>query len=82
MTGLLARWLPAGTAVVACGLLAVPGADLYYRSTRGEGCARCHEIHPNLISWQGSTHRKLNCTDCHASTMSTNLGPGVHAFPG
>jgi hypothetical protein len=59
--------------VVLCGLLAIPAADLYYRSTRGEGCARCHEIRPNLDSSRSSTHRKLNCTDCHTSTTRTNL---------
>ncbi len=66
----LLGWL-AGAA--CCGLLAIPAADLYYRSSRGEGCARCHEIRPNLVSWQGSTHRNMNCVDCHTSTTRTNL---------
>ncbi len=56
-----------------CGLLAIPAADLYYSSSRGEGCARCHEIRPNLVSWQGSTHRDMNCVECHTSTTRTNL---------
>jgi hypothetical protein len=59
--------------LLVCGLLAIPGADRYYKSSRGEGCGRCHEIRANLVSWRGSTHRKLNCTDCHASGMETNL---------
>lgn len=64
-------WTSAGA--LLCGLLAIPAADLYYQSSRGEGCARCHEIRPNFVSWQKSTHRKLNCTDCHASSTRTNL---------
>jgi hypothetical protein len=65
-----------------CGLLAIPAADLYYTSTRGEGCARCHEIRPNLVSWQGSSHREMNCTDCHTSTTQTNLRRVVTHFSG
>ena len=60
-------------AAVLVGLLGIPAADFYYKSTRGEGCARCHEIRPNLDSSRSSTHRKVNCTDCHTSTTWTNL---------
>jgi hypothetical protein len=70
---LTSRLVWAAAAALACCLLAIPAADLYYRSSRGEGCARCHEIRPNLVSWKGSTHRKLNCTDCHESTTGANL---------
>lgn len=66
-------FLGAGAALLACGLLAIPAADLYYQTSRGEGCASCHEIRPNLVSWKGSAHRNLNCTDCHASSTKTNL---------
>lgn len=61
-----------GVAVIL-GFLTIPAADFYYRSTRGEGCARCHEIRPNLDSSRRSTHRQMNCTDCHTSTTRTNL---------
>jgi hypothetical protein len=63
-------WL---AALVICGFLAIPAADFYYLSTRGEGCARCHEIRPNLDSSRRSTHRQMNCTDCHSSITRTNL---------
>ncbi len=53
-------------------LAAIPAADYYYRTAQGEGCARCHEIRPNLESWQQSAHRKINCVDCHASTTLSN----------
>jgi len=67
------RFFWAGAAALCCGLLAIPAADLYYKSSRGAGCARCHEIRPNFDSWRQSSHRKLNCTDCHASSTQTNL---------
>lgn len=60
-------------AAVACLLLAVPAADYYYSATRGEGCARCHEIRPNLDSWKASTHRAMNCTECHSGSLRANL---------
>ena len=61
-------------AAVAClALLAIPGANLYYRSSRGEGCARCHEIRANFDTWRHSSHRKVNCVECHASSLATNV---------
>ena len=53
-------------AVAVLALAAVPGANLYYSSSRGEGCARCHEIRVNFDSWNHSSHRRVNCTQCHA----------------
>ena len=73
MRPLRSRWFWAGVALLACSLLAVPAADLYYRSSRGEGCARCHEIQAQFDSWRHSTHRNLNCTDCHVSSTGTSL---------
>ncbi len=63
--------LPAG--VLAAALLAVPSADLYYNSSWGGGCARCHEIAFNYDVWRHSSHQKTNCVDCHASSVLTNL---------
>jgi hypothetical protein len=72
MTGI--RVVGAAVAAVAvCGLLAIPAANVYYHSTRGKGCARCHEIGPEYQALQHSTHRKLNCTDCHVSSTRTNV---------
>jgi len=61
------------SAVVLAGILSVPAADWYYKSSWGEGCARCHEIRPNFQSWQHSSHRKVNCIDCHSSTLQTSF---------
>ncbi|MCC6589735.1 MAG: hypothetical protein IT168_23770 [Bryobacterales bacterium] len=54
-------------------LLAIPAADLYYKSSWGKGCARCHEIRPQLDSWEHSAHRKINCVECHRSSLTTNV---------
>ena len=70
---LLKATLAGAGAVVVLALAAVPTASLYYSSSRGEGCARCHEIRPNFDSWRHSSHRKVNCTECHASSLATNL---------
>ena len=68
-----ARLLLACALPVIAALLLIPSADLYYKSSRGEGCARCHEIRANYDSWRGSTHRKMNCTECHSSSTQTNM---------
>jgi len=66
------KWLvPIGAAAVA--LLAVPGADLYYQSSWGQGCARCHEIGIDYNLWHQSAHRNINCVECHASSLSTDV---------
>jgi hypothetical protein len=54
-------------------LLAMPAADLYYQSSWGQGCARCHEIGIDYDSWHSSAHRKVNCVECHASSLATDL---------
>ena len=65
--------LISAAALVCLGLAAVPGAKLYYQSSWGEACARCHEIQPNFDSWQHSSHRKINCTQCHASSLEASV---------
>jgi hypothetical protein len=57
----------------AAALVSVPSADLYYKSSWGAGCARCHEIAFNYDIWRHSAHQKINCVDCHASSVLTNL---------
>jgi hypothetical protein len=59
--------------VAAMALLSVPAADLYYKSSWGGGCARCHEIGPQYETWQHSAHQKINCVECHASSVATNV---------
>jgi len=66
------KWL-VPVAVGALALLSVPAADLYYESAWGTGCARCHEIGIDYEYWQHSSHQKINCVECHASSLQTNL---------
>lgn len=70
----------AGTAVLA--LAAIHGADYYYRGSWGEGCAKCHEIRPNHQAWLSSSHRRVNCLDCHTSSLSSSLRRVVKHFSG
>jgi len=60
-------------AVVLAAVLAVPAANFYYTTTWGEGCARCHEIKANFDSWRTASHRKVNCTSCHVTTLRASL---------
>ena len=61
------------SAVAIVGALAAGGAHYYYEVSWGDGCARCHEIRDNYDAWHASTHRKINCTECHESSFRTNL---------
>jgi hypothetical protein len=67
------RWLiGAGVAAV---LLALPAASLVYQGGGGGGyCGSCHEISRNVDSWSHSTHRDVNCSACHGSVATANVG--------
>lgn len=67
----LALAAAAGALVLAA--LSIPGAHYYYQASWGEGCARCHEIRGNFESWQHSSHRKVNCVQCHESSLESSL---------
>ena len=64
-------WLAA--AAVPCLLLLLPASSLYYQSTAGEGCARCHEIRGNWDTWRASTHRGVACSACHGDAITGDL---------
>jgi hypothetical protein len=57
-----------GVAVIAA-LFVIPGASLYYESTTGDSCARCHEIQPAYDVWHASTHRSVACKSCHGGGL-------------
>ncbi len=65
-------WWYAAAAAVPCLLLVLPVSNIYYRSTAGEGCARCHEIRPEWTAWRESTHRGVACASCHAGSVADN----------
>src|SRR5689334_13227247 len=72
MMGKRSAVIGAGAVLAAC-LLSLPAANLYYRSSWGEGCARCHEIRIDYNAWHASAHRNINCVECHASGTMRNL---------
>jgi len=76
-----AKWIaPACAAALA--LLSVPAANVYYHASGGAGCARCHEISFDYDEWRHSSHRGVNCVDCHATSLATNLRRVAAHFAG
>jgi hypothetical protein len=63
-------------ALAALAVLALPAGSLYYEYSAGASCARCHEIRRNYDVWQASSHRGVNCSDCHGGIVT--LDPGFH----
>lgn len=68
-----ARLLAAAAIVAAAVLLSIPAAELRYRSSNGQDCARCHEISFDYDAWQHSSHRNVHCLECHSAPMRRNL---------
>jgi hypothetical protein len=65
----LAAFAVAGAAV----LMLAPAGSVYYQSSGGAACARCHEIQPNHESWLMSSHRDVPCSACHGSILTTDV---------
>jgi len=59
---------------------AIFGADRYYHHGDGSACANCHEIRRNVELWRASTHRNVECTECHESTVAGNVRRVVTHF--
>ena len=68
-----AKFLAAGVAAAGVALLSIPAAGLYYQSSWGQGCARCHEIGIDYDAWRHSAHRNINCVECHAGSLARDL---------
>lgn len=60
-------------ALVPLALLMLPASSLYYKSTAGEGCAKCHEIRDNWNTWHASSHRAVACSACHGDSFNGGL---------
>jgi len=82
MSGRIRLGLAGFAGVTVLAAVAIRGADSYYRSSRGEGCAKCHEIRPNHEAWLSSAHRGVNCVDCHTSSLANNVRRVVKHFAG
>jgi hypothetical protein len=51
-------------------LLMIPGASLYYEAGAGTGCTKCHEMNGSYDLWHASSHREVNCTECHGGALT------------
>lgn len=51
-------------------LIAVAYAGMHYTS-RPQFCSSCHEIAPQVTSWELGKHNMVTCLDCHASPGGT-----------
>jgi nitrate/TMAO reductase-like tetraheme cytochrome c subunit len=51
-------------------LLALPAGSLYYESSQGKACARCHEIWQPYTDWHTSAHRNVPCSACHGNVFT------------
>jgi hypothetical protein len=69
----LRRLLLAIVVVAVVGIATLAGTSWYYGGQDGMGCARCHEIRPLVDAWAHSSHRNVNCKECHGSSFSTEL---------
>jgi len=63
-----------GLAIGALVILCVPGASLYYETSGGKACARCHEIWQPYTDWHTSAHRNIQCTECHGGVFTLEVG--------
>jgi len=66
------RWLYFG--VLLAGVLLLPGTSLYYHYSGGRSCARCHEIWQPYTDWHTSTHRNVDCSECHGDVFTFDAG--------
>jgi hypothetical protein len=39
----------------------------------GRFCARCHEIRPAFDQWHASTHRGIECRECHGGILTLDM---------
>jgi len=60
--------------VLLVAIVLLPGASIYYQSSGGRSCARCHEIWQPYTDWHSSTHRNVPCADCHGDVFTLDAG--------
>jgi hypothetical protein len=59
---------------LALALLAIPAGSIYYTAAGGKACIRCHEIQSSYDRWLMSTHRSVQCKECHGTLFTTDVG--------
>lgn len=81
VTGRSGANLPPGArrlrqAIIILGALLVVGAvgvGAINATSQSEFCATCHEMSPEYVTWQASSHSQVECIDCHVGPGWTNL---------
>ena len=53
-------------------LCVLPAGSIYYAAAGGKACTKCHEIQPAYDQWRISTHRSVECKECHGSIFTTD----------
>src|SRR4249920_662667 len=61
-------------AVLALPFLAVFAVSLHYERSGGGACASCHEIWQPYSDWHNSSHRNVNCGECHGDVFTLDAG--------
>ncbi len=56
--------------IVLCGLLFSGAYSYWNKANPYKTCASCHEIQTSVASWEHSSHRELQCTECHGTALS------------
>ena len=60
-------------ALTLLAVVSVYGASAYYTLDRGQGCADCHEMRAYVSAVHSSSHRSLQCMQCHEADLATKL---------
>lgn len=62
--------------ILMCGLLIVIGVGsvtAIQLTMSPEFCASCHEMTPQYVTWQVTSHSNIACTECHIEPGNLNL---------
>ena len=66
-------WLLGLLVMVAIMFLIIPAGSIYYAAAGGTACIKCHELRPAYGLWDHSTHRNIQCKECHGTIFSTDV---------
>lgn len=59
---------------MAASILFTQGSIPYTQNKKEAGfCKNCHEMNPNVFTWQISSHKKVGCLKCHTDIELTDF---------
>jgi hypothetical protein len=72
------RTLLLGSLILLLVFILAANLGYYGGSTySGKYCISCHQIRPSYDQWSHSSHRNMDCKECHGSALT--LDPAMHA---